>query len=321
MPGGEQMPPTNLDAAVAGPSTLHDDEKTSETSGSPPLREAQARGWRSLVRRFIRHRLAVIGLVLLVVLYGVAILAPLIVPYDPNRISLLNRLANPSLEHWLGTDETGRDVLSRLMMGSRVSLSIGLAATVVAIVVGSVVGSIAGFVGGVVDSFLMRIVDAMLTIPTFFLALLVLSVFGSSFLNLILVIGLTGWMTVARVVRSEVLRTKNEEFVLAAWAMGAAPAQTLVKHVFPQAIPSLIVAASLGVGEAIILESALSYLGLGIQPPSPTWGNMLAGSQSEIWTRPDLAIYPGLLILMSVMAFNFVGDALRDTLDPRQRGA
>lgn len=315
------MSPSNMEAAVADSITLHASDESSEKVEPTPLRETATRGWRSLARRFIRHRLAVLGLVLLVILYAVAILAPLIVPHDPNRISLLNRLEGPSFEHWLGTDETGRDVLSRLMMGSRVSLSIGLAASLMAIAVGSTIGAIAGFVGGVVDSLLMRIVDAMLTIPTFFLALLVLSVFGSSFQNLILVIGLTGWMTVARVIRSEVLRTKNEDFVQAAWAIGAAPHKVLLKHVFPQAIPSLIVAASLGVGEAIILESALSYLGLGIQPPSPTWGNMLAGSQSEIWTRPDLAIYPGLLILVSVMAFNFVGDALRDTLDPRQRGA
>jgi peptide/nickel transport system permease protein len=291
------------------------------TQPSAELRETSSRGWQSFARRFVRHRLAVVGLFLLVILYGVAILAPVITPYDPNRINLLSRLESPSSEFWLGTDETGRDVLSRLMVGARVSLTIGLASTVVAIVVGSTVGALAGFIGGTVDSVLMRVVDAMLTIPTFFLALLVLSVFGSSFLNLILVIGLTGWMTVSRVVRSEVLRTKSEEFVQAAWSIGASPKQILMKHVFPQAIPSLIVAASLGVGEAIILESSLSYLGLGVQPPAATWGNMLSGSQSEIWNRPDLAIYPGLMILVSVVAFNFVGDALRDTLDPRQRGA
>lgn len=276
---------------------------------------------RSMISRFVQHRLAVVGIFLLLVLYGIALLAPVIAPFDPNRISLLHKLKGPSVEHWLGTDETGRDVFSRLILGSRVSLSIGLAATLVSILVGSLIGAIAGFAKGTLDNILMRFVDAMLTIPTFFLALLVLSVFGPSYLTLIMVIGLTGWMTVARVVRSEVLRTGNEEFVTAAVASGATSRRILLRHVFPQSIPSLVVAATLGVGEAIILESSLSYLGLGIQPPAATWGNMLAGSQSEIWSRPDLAIYPGLMILLSVMAFNFVGDALRDTLDPRQRNA
>jgi peptide/nickel transport system permease protein len=315
------MSSTNTDAAVAHRTTLTVEDRSKETNAPQRPQGESSRGWKPFVRRFVRHRLAVIGLLLLIILYGVAILAPVVAPHDPNRIFLLNRLAGPSAEHWLGTDETGRDVLSRLIVGSRVSLTIGLAATVVAILVGSLIGAVAGFVGGLTDTILMRIVDSMLTVPTFFLALLVLSVFGSSFLNLILVIGLTGWMTVSRVVRSEVLRTKSEEFVQAAWSIGATPKQVLSKHVFPQAIPSLIVAASLGVGEAIILESALSYLGLGVQPPAATWGNMLAGSQSEIWNRPDLAIYPGVMILVSVMAFNFVGDALRDTLDPRQKGA
>lgn len=315
------MSSTNTDAAKPRRPALLALDRVREPDASQRLRENSSRGWRFFVSRFVRHRLAVLGLLLLVILYGVAILAPVVAPYDPNRIFLLNRLAGPSPEHWLGTDETGRDVLSRLIVGSRVSLTIGLAATVVAIVLGSAIGALAGFMGGITDAILMRIVDSMLTVPTFFLALLVLSVFGSSFFNLIMVIGLTGWMTVSRVVRSEVLRTKSEEFVQAAWSIGATPKQILSRHVFPQAIPSLIVAASLGVGEAIILESALSYLGLGVQPPAATWGNMLAGSQSEIWNRPDLAVYPGLIILVSVMAFNFVGDALRDTLDPRQRGS
>lgn len=285
------------------------------------VRDVPRRGWRVYARTFMRHRLAIVGLVLLAILTIVTLFGPLIAPHDPDRISLFDRLLSPSGTYWLGTDETGRDVLSRLMVGARVSLSIGLAATIVSIVAGSAIGAVAGHYGGAIDGVLMRIVDAMLTIPTFFLALLVLSVFGSSYLNLILVIGLTGWMTVARVVRSEVLRTREEEFVQAAVAIGLKPSRILFRHIFPQAIPLLIVASTLGVGEAIILESSLSYLGLGIQPPAATWGNMLAGSQSEIWTRPDLAIYPGLLILASVMAFNFVGDALRDTLDPRQRGS
>lgn len=286
---------------------------------SETLKKLNEPEWKSFWKRFVRHKLALVGVVLLIILVGMAILAPVIAPHDPNRISLINRLASPGLENWLGTDETGRDVFSRLVFGARVSLSIGIAATLVSIIVGSLIGAFSGFVGGTIDTILMRFVDAMLTIPTFFLALLILSAFGASFLNLIIVIGLTGWMTVARVVRSEVLRTKNEEFVQAATSIGLSPGLILWRHVFPQAVPLLIVATTLGVGEAIIVESSLSYLGLGVQPPASTWGNMLAGSQSEIWNRPDLAIYPGLAILLSVLAFNFVGDALRDTLDPRMK--
>ena len=271
-------------------------------------------------RRFRRNRLAIVGAALLAVLYAAAAFAPLIATHDPDRIFLMQRFGAPSAEHWLGTDETGRDVFSRLVYGSRVSLTVGLLATVLAILIGAVVGATAGYAGGMVDSLLMRVVDGMLTIPTFFLALLVLAVFGPSLRNLVVVIGLTGWMVVSRVVRSEVLRAKNEEFVTAARSLGASPVRILARHVFPQAVPSLIVAATLGVAYAIIVESSLSYLGLGVRPPTPTWGNMLSGSQAYVWNRPDLALYPGLLILVSVLAFNMVGDALRDTLDPRQMG-
>ncbi len=253
--------------------------------------------------------------------YGLAFAAPWVAPHDPDRIFLMQRFAGPSAEHWLGTDETGRDVFSRLIYGSRVSLTVGLIATLVAVSIGTILGAAAGYVGGALDAVLMRFVDGMLTIPTFFLALLVLAVFGPSLRNLVIVIGLTSWMIVARVVRSEVLRAKQEEFVGAARSIGASPLRILRFHVLPQAVPSLIVSATLGVAHAIIVESSLSYLGLGVRPPTSTWGNMLSGSQAYIWNRPDLALYPGLLILLSVLAFNMVGDALRDTLDPRQSGS
>lgn len=278
-------------------------------------------GLRDFWRRFRRHRLAVVGTVVILIMYGAALLAPILAIHDPERIFLMERLAGPSREHWLGTDETGRDVFSRLVYGSRISLSIGLIATVIAIVVGTVVGAVAGYAGGAADGILMRAVDGMLTIPTFFLALLVLAAFGSSLRNLVIVIGLTSWMIVARVVRSEVIRARTEEFVAAARVLGAAPAWILGRHVLPQAVPSLIVSATLGVAYAIIVESSLSFLGLGVQPPTATWGNMLSGSQAYIWSRPDLAIYPGLAILLSVLAYNMIGDALRDTLDPRQVAA
>jgi peptide/nickel transport system permease protein len=277
-------------------------------------------GFRDFWRRFSRNRLAVVGIAVLILMYVVAIAAPVISQHEPNRIFLGNRFASPSTTHWLGTDETGRDVFTRLIYGSRISLTVGLIATTLALLLGSVVGGTGGFVGGVVDSALMRVVDGMLAIPTFFLALLILALFGPSLRNVIIVIGLTSWMVVARVVRSEVLRAKNEEYVTAATSIGASPVRVLTRHIMPQAMPSMIVAATLGVAYAIIVESSLSFLGLGVVPPTPTWGNMLSGAQAYIWNRPDLAIYPGLMILLSVLAFNMVGDALRDTLDPRQTG-
>jgi len=267
--------------------------------------------------RFRRNRLAVAALAFLAAIHLVAVTADVLAPYDPAALDLLNQFASPSTANLLGTDESGRDVLSRLIVGARVSLTVGLLAMLVAIVLGSAVGALAGFYGRLTDGILMRVTDGMLTIPTFFLALLVLAVFGSKFTNVVLVIGATGWMIVSRVVRAEVLRTLPQEFVPAARAIGASDLRILVRHVMPQTFASVIVAATLGVAYAILTESALSYLGLGVQPPTPTWGNMLSGAQQYVWTKPHLAIYPGVLIMLCVLSYNVVGDALRDALDPR----
>ncbi|MDR7486635.1 MAG: ABC transporter permease [Armatimonadota bacterium] len=283
-----------------------------------PLAAPRGRGGLAVFwNRFRRNRLAVAALGFLVAIHLVALTADALAPHDPAALDLLNQFADVSREHPLGTDEAGRDVLSRLIVGSRVSLAVGLLAMLVSVGVGSVIGALAGFYGRMTDGILMRMTDGMLTIPTFFLALLVLAVFGSSLTNLILVIGLTGWMVVARVVRAEVLRTLPQEFVLAARAVGASDGRLLVRHVVPQAWASVIVAATLGVAHAILVESSLSYLGLGVQPPTPTWGNMLSGAQQYVWTKPHLAVYPGLLIMLCVLGYNVVGDALRDALDPR----
>jgi peptide/nickel transport system permease protein len=267
--------------------------------------------------RFRRNRLAVAALAFLVAIHAVALAADWLAPHDPAALDLLNQFASPSPEHLLGTDESGRDVLARLIVGSRVSLSVGTLAMLVSITVGSLIGALAGFYGRLTDGVLMRFTDGMLTIPTFFLALLVLAVFGSGLTNVILVIGFTGWMVVSRVIRAEVLRTLPQEFVLAARAIGASDMRVLARHVVPQAFASVIVAATLGVAYAILTESALSYLGLGVQPPTPTWGNMLSGAQQYVWTKPHLAVYPGVLIMCCVLGYNVVGDALRDALDPR----
>jgi peptide/nickel transport system permease protein len=290
-----------------------------ETTLAPA--EPVERGASYLWRRFRRNRLAVLALGYLVVVHVVAVLAPYLGLPEPEAIDLLDQLAAPSRAHLLGTDETGRDVLARLVFGARTSLAVGLAAMVVAVAVGIVLGAVSGLRGGLAEALIMRLTDGMLTVPTFFLALLVLAVFGSSLVNVVLVIGLTGWMVVARVVRAEILRALPQEFVVASRALGAGETRLLVRHLLPQAIPSVIVAATLGVAYAVLTESALSYLGLGVQPPTATWGNMLTGAQHYVWQSPSLALYPGAAIMLTVLSYNALGDALSDTLDPRHAGS
>jgi peptide/nickel transport system permease protein len=263
-----------------------------------------------------------LGLAALVVLAVVAILAtfgPVLWSIAPEATDPAHGLAGPSAAHPLGTDELGRDMLSRLLHGSRVTLLVGLAAMLAAIVIGVLVGAIAGFKGGWIDGALMRFTDAMLAVPAFFFILVVITVLGAGLATLILVIGALSWMPVARVVYGETLRWKKAEFVVAAESLGVDGPRLLVRHILPQAVPSLIVSATLGVAFAILTESALSYLGLGVQPPLPSWGNMLQRAQLYVFTAPALAIYPGLAITVVVLAFNFLGDGLRDALDPRRR--
>jgi len=254
---------------------------------------------------------------LLVAIAG-AFLAPLISPYPPERI-IGTRLALPGGRFVLGSDQAGRDVLSRLLYGGRISLAVGLLAAGLSMVLGTALGALAGYARGWVDAVVMRIADGMLSIPVFFLVLVVLTSLGSTLPNLIITIGLSSWMTTARVVRGEVLRASALEFVTAARAIGASSGRVLLRHALPQALPVTIVSASLGVAQAILTESALSYLGLGVQPPTPSWGNMLSDAQSYVFTAPLLAFWPGLAILLTVLAFNFLGESLRDLLDPFSR--
>lgn len=273
--------------------------------------------WRIAFRRFIKNRLALLSAIFLVVTIIVAAIAPLITPQNPNAVNILMPHAAPSDDHLLGTDESGRDTFSRLLVGAQASIAVGMISMVISISIGVLIGSISGFVGGWIDSILMRITDGMMAIPYFFLVLIVVAVFGTSFRNIVMVIGATSWMVVARVVRSDVLRYRNFEFVTAARSLGASSIRVLFRHVVPHTAPSIIVAATLGVANAILLESALSYLGLGIQQPQASWGNMLSKSQAYLFDNPILPLYPGLMILLVVLAFNFLGDALRDALDPQ----
>jgi peptide/nickel transport system permease protein len=258
----------------------------------------------------------VTSLLFLVVLHVLVFAGPLAWSVSPQQTSALDGLLPPGPGHPLGTDELGRDELSRLLHGGQVTLLVGFAAMLTATLLGLLVGASAAFYGGWTDAALMRLTDTM-TAPAFFLIVTAVVVLGPGPLTLIGVIGLTSWMQVARVVYGETLRFKAQDFVLAAEAMGASRVAILVRHVLPQTIPSVVVSATLGIGFAILTESAVSYLGLGIQPPTPSWGNMLQNAQQYVWTSPSLAILPGAVITFVVLAYNFLGDGLRDALDPR----
>jgi peptide/nickel transport system permease protein len=271
---------------------------------------------RSIWARLLRNPVSVGSLSVLVMVHVLVFVGPFGWRIPPQQTSALEALLPSGSGHPLGTDDLGRDELSRLLYGGQVTLLVGFAAMLTATVLGLLVGATAGFYSGWVDTLLMRLTD-MMTAPAFFLIVTAIVVLGSGPLTLIAVIGGTSWMQVARVIYGETLRFKAQDFVLAAEAMGARRAAILVRHVLPQTIPSVVVSATLGIGFAVLTESAVSYLGLGIQPPTPSWGNMLQNAQQYVWTSPALAIFPGVVITLVVLAYNFLGDGLRDALDPR----
>jgi len=278
-----------------------------------------ARKQGGLWQRLLRQPLPFASLVFLVVLHLAVYLGPRIWTISPQATDPLNALLDPTPEHPLGTDELGRDELARVLQGGQVSLVVGLGAMLTSIVLGLLVGALAGFYGGLTSTVLMRLTDAMLAIPSFFLILAAVTVFGASPITIVLIIGLTSWMPVARVIFGETLRWKASDFVQAARALGASGLYVLGRHVLPQTGASLVVSATLGVGFAILTESAISYLGLGIQPPTASWGNMLQNAQQYMFTAAALAVYPGAIVTLVVLAYNFLGDGLRDALDPRLR--
>jgi len=275
--------------------------------------------WQIAWRRLRRHRLAMAGAGVVFVLLVAALLSPWIAPYPPTHIDLANRMSPPSWKHPLGTDELGHDVLTRLLYAGRVSLTVGFSAAVASALLGTVVGLVSGFYGGWLDNLLMRFVDIMLSVPDLPILIILARYFGGSLVGIVAVITAFGWMGTARLVRGEVLRLKRTDFVEAARALGASNARIMWRHLVPNALAPVIVAATLAVGGAILTEAALSYLGFGIQPPTPSWGNMLQNAQDFIWRTPLLAFWPGLMIFLTVLCFNFFGDGLRDALDPRLR--
>jgi len=274
--------------------------------------------WQIAWRRLRRHHLAMGGLLMIVLLVGSAIFAPWITPYRFEEIDLLNRFAAPFRGgHVLGTDDLGHDVLTRLLYAGRISLLVGFAAAFSAVALGTLVGVVAGFYGGVVDNLLMRLTDIVLTLPVFGVLLLLGRYFGGGLVAIIIIIGLFGWTITSRLVRGEMLKLKNLDYSDAARALGASESRIIFRHLLPNAMAPIIVAATLDVGGAILTEAALSYFGVGIQPPTPSWGNMLQNAQSYLWTSAWLAFWPGAMIFLTVLCFNFFGDGLRDALDPR----
>lgn len=289
-----------------------------------------------IVRRFARHRLALASAGLLTVLALLALFAPVITQVfalDGATVDLFGRYGPADAVHPLGTDELGRDVLARLLQGGRVSLFVGLTATLAAAVIGTAVGLIAGYAGGRTDAVVMRFTDGVIALPLLPLLIVLAAVDltklgfpaswtesgDASLIRIVVIVALAGWTTVARLVRATTLSIKARPFVLAARAQGASAGRIMLRHILPNLASPIIVATTLSVGNVILLESVLSFLGLGIQPPLPSWGNMLTGAQETIWEAPGLAVYPGLLIFVTVIAFNFVGDGLQDALDPRAR--
>ena len=272
-------------------------------------------------RQFRKHRVAMVSVAVFGVIALACLAAPLLAPYGPDAIDMARLRQAPSLRHWMGTDDLGRDVLSRLLFGGRVSILIGLLAAIVGTGIGTLIGAVAGFYGRWTDNVLMRITDVAYAIPTLPL-LIVLSAWSSAAtISMVLIIGFLSWMTTARVVRAQVLAIREAEYVLAARSIGVSRAGILGRHVLPNAMGPIIVGATLAVGNAIVIESALSFLGLGIQPPTATWGNMLMDSQATMASRPWLTVFPGLAILLVVLAVNFIGDGLHDALDPTVRSA
>jgi len=273
-------------------------------------------GWRRNWRAFTKNRPAVIGLIVLALILAAAIFGPMISPYDTLTQDLTNRLQGPSLAHPMGTDELGRDSMTRILAGGRVSLGVATLATTVALTVGILVGSIAGFYGKWVDNALMRLTDLALSLPDLFLLILAASLLGPSFVTMVVIIGLVRWMNVARLTRGSFLSLREREFVLSARASGTRSRGIIFKHLLPNSLSPLIVAGTLGVASAIIAESTLSFLGLGLQPPASSWGTMLRNAQQQIFTAPWAAVFPGIMIFLTVVSVNFIGDGLRDIFDP-----
>jgi peptide/nickel transport system permease protein len=269
-----------------------------------------------LWQRLRRNRMAMTGAAIVLAMFILALLAPFI-GRDPGAIDIAHRLQSPGFAYPLGTDDLGRDVLVRILYGARISLLVGFVAVGIATFIGILLGAMAGYYGRWIDALIMRFVDIMLCFPTFFLILAVIAFLKPSIWNIMIIIGLTSWMGVARLVRAEFLSLRERDFVLAARAIGAKDARIIFRHILPNAISPVLVSATLGVAGAILTESALSFLGIGVQPPTPSWGNMLISGKQTLGTAWWLSVFPGMAILITVLGYNLLGEGLRDAMDPR----
>ena len=276
---------------------------------SSPYKDAQ--------KRFLRNKLAMAGLVIVIIMAIIAIFAPLISPYNPNeRIKEVSQKA-PSPQHWFGTDLLGRDIFSRVLYGARISMLVGVVAVAISLAIGLFFGALSGFFGGLPDAFIMRIADIFFAFPYILGAIVIMTVLGPGVFNVFIAIGIIGWSSVARLFRSSILSIKEKEYIEAARAVGASYSRIIIKHILPNAFAPIVVYSTMNVGTAIIAEAALSFLGLGVQPPTPSWGKMLSESLGYINTSPWLMFFPGLAILITVLGFVLLGDGLRDAFDPR----
>jgi peptide/nickel transport system permease protein len=278
--------------------------------------------WAIAARHFRKNKIAIAGLVVMLLLYVITLLTPLIAPFDPAEQGdiVAMRYLPPSFDHFMGTDKFGRDVFSRVLYGARISLSIGFIAVGIGVVIGTMLGSLAGYFGKAVDTVIMRFTDMMLAIPRLVLLIVVIALFDRPDIwMVVIVLGLTGWMSVARIVRGEILSLREREFVQAAKALGMSDVRIITRHILPNTLAPIIVFATLGIGNTILIEAGLSFLGLGVQPPTPSWGNMITDGRDALITAWWIATFPGLAIVFTVTAFNLLGDGLRDALDPRLR--
>jgi peptide/nickel transport system permease protein len=288
------------------------------TASSPEI-IAEPSLLREAIAAFARNRVALVGLAFVGVLVVVAVFVPWISAHDPYRVALDEQFLPPSFTYWLGTDNFGRDVLTRILYGARISLLVGTLPSLISLVIGAALGILSGYIGGKTDAIIMRVADMMIAFPSLLLAMVVMYTLGANLLNIFIALALVGWASVARVVRSETLALKGKEFIEAARANGTSRITIMLKHVFPNVIPTLIVLFSLSIPDAIMWESSLSFLGVGVQPPEASWGLLVAKGKEYLLQAPIVAIAPGIAILLTVLAFNFIGDGLRDALDPSMK--
>jgi ABC-type dipeptide/oligopeptide/nickel transport system permease subunit len=292
---------------------------TAKPAVSPEIVPAQSE-FRRVMRVFFGRKLVVVGWVLIVFLIITAIFAPWLAPYPPNDINMAQSLAKPSVEHWLGTDNLGRDVLSRIIYGARTSLIIALGATAMSVILGETLGLIAAHFGGIVFQIIMRIIDALMAVPMLLIALIMASLLGGGVKNVILALGVGMLSVHARMMCAQALSVKQNDYILASKAMGISDMRMMLRHIFPNAFPALMVVITVGLGAVILAEAGLSFLGVGVMPPYPAWGGMISDGYKYILSNPALSFSPGVAIMLVVFGFNMMGDGLRDALDPRLRG-